>query len=336
MPTARTISEMRLLNGSTGDPVLFIDYPGKDDALLFDAGDNGTLPLARLADLEAVFITHHHIDHFVGFDRILRANLDCDKTLHIFGPEHTIRKVYDRVTSYEHPFFAFQKIVLAVHEVLAGRMRVGRLECSRHFPEPQVEERSWDGPVLYQNADLHVEACLADHTVPTLAFALVEKTGYHPDPERLATGALRPGPWVNEALALLRAGASAETVLEIQGGRFTLGILGEGYFTTTRGSRIAYVTDTLWSEAVRPGLLKLAQRARRLYCDSYYAQAQVKQAQTYRHMTATHAAEFAAQARVDELVLMHFAPRYAGRYESLVAEARAVVANVTADLGRLP
>jgi ribonuclease Z len=336
MPITRTISEMRLLNGSTGDPVLFIDYPGKDDALLFDAGDNGSLSLSRLADLEAVFITHHHIDHFVGFDRILRANLDCDKTLHIFGPEHTIRKVHDRVTSYEHPFFPFQKIVLDVYEVLAGRLRAGRLECRRHFPEPQVEERSWTGPVLYENADLCVEACLVDHTVPTLAFALVEKTGYHPDPERLAKGALRPGAWVNEALALLRSGAAEDTVLEIQGGRFTLGTLGERYFTVTRGSRIAYVTDTLWSKTVRPGLLKLAGRARRLYCDSYYAQAQLKQAQTYHHMIAAHAAEFANLARVDELVLMHFAPRYAGRYEALVEEARALFANVRADLRNLP
>src|SRR4051812_28626086 len=43
MPPTRTISEIRLVNGSTGDPSLFIDYPGRDDALLFDAGDNAAL-----------------------------------------------------------------------------------------------------------------------------------------------------------------------------------------------------------------------------------------------------------------------------------------------------
>lgn len=60
---APAISEIRLVNGSTGDPALYIDYPGKDNALLFDAGDNGTLDAKRLGDLEAVFITHHHVDH---------------------------------------------------------------------------------------------------------------------------------------------------------------------------------------------------------------------------------------------------------------------------------
>ncbi len=80
MPRSRSASEIRLVNGSTGDPVLFIDYPGRDDAILFDAGENASLGLDRLGDLGAVFITHHHVDHFIGLDRIVRANLDRDKT----------------------------------------------------------------------------------------------------------------------------------------------------------------------------------------------------------------------------------------------------------------
>ena len=331
MPAA-TYSETRLVNGSAGDPSLLVDYPGKDDALLFDTGDNGTLSYSRLADLEAVFITHHHVDHFVGFDRVLRANLDHDKTLHVFGPEDTICRVYARVTSYAHPFFPDQKLVLAVHDVLPGRLRTGLLDCAAHFPEPEVTERDWPGPVLYENADLHVEACFADHVVPCLAFALVERRGHHPDPARLAAGPLRPGPWVGEALRLLRAGAAGSTLLEVHGGRFRLDVLGEQYFAVSRGGRVAYVTDTALSDAARPALVRLARRARRLYCDSYYARAQAKQAATYRHMTATQAAELARAAKVEELVLMHFAPRYAGNYAALVEEARALFPKVSAEL----
>ncbi len=335
MPAARTFSEIRLVNGSTGDPVLFLDYPGKDDAFLFDAGENASLGLKRLADLEALFITHHHIDHFVGFDRILRANLDTDKTLHVFGPGATIPKVYDRIKSYEFQFFPFQKVVLHVHELLPGRRRSALLECSRRFPEPEIVEADWTTPLIYENADLLIEATATDHTVPGLAYALVEKTGYHPDPAKLAAGVLRAGPWVGEALALLRAGAAPETVLEIDGGRFPLGTLGEHYFATSKGARVAYVTDTAWSEAVQPGLLRLARGATRLYCDSYYAQAQSSRAAQFRHMTATHAAEFARQARVEQLILMHFAPRYAGRYEALIEEARAIFPRVSADLSQV-
>ena len=49
-------------------------------------------------------------------------------------------------------------------------------------------------------------------------------------------------------------------------------------------------------------------------------------------MTATSAAELARGARVDELILMHFALRYSGRYAALVDEARAIFPNVSAVL----
>ena len=323
MPKARNASELLLVNGSAGDPCLFIDYPGRDDAILFDAGENGSLDNGRLGDLGAVFVTHHHVDHFIGLDRIVRANLDRDKTLRIYGPDGTIRKVYDRIKSYEYPFFPFQKIILDCHDVLPGRLRSARLECARRFPEPEPVEVDWPGPVLFEDGDLAVEAARADHTVPCLAFALVEKPGYHPDAARLADGPIRPGAWVAKALALLRAGAPAETPVDVGGARLPLGWLAERHFATTPGSRIAYVTDTAWSDAARPGLLKLARRATRLYCDCFYADSEAKAAAKHRHMTASQAAEFARTAGVEELVVMHFATRYAGRYDMLVDQARA-------------
>src|SRR5262249_21642504 len=160
------------------------------------------------------------------------------------------------VKSYEYQFFPFMKIVMEVHDILPGRMRTARLECTRHFPEPEVVETAWKGPVIYENDDLKVETCFAEHTMPCLSYALVEKPGYHPDAARLADGVLRPGAWVQEVLSLLRRDAPGDTVLEIQGGKFTLATLGGRYFAKSKGARVAYVTDTLWSEACRPGLLK--------------------------------------------------------------------------------
>jgi ribonuclease Z len=80
-------------------------------------------------------------------------------------------------------------------------------------------------------------------------------------------------------------------------------------------------------------LLRLAHRAERLYCDSYYAGAQAQQAAQHRHMTASNAADFARQAEVECLILMHFATRYAGQYTALVDEAKAIFPNVSTDLG---
>ncbi len=53
MPRPRAFRKLRLLNGSTGDPSLFVDDQGRDNALLIDCGDNAVLGDDRLADLEA-------------------------------------------------------------------------------------------------------------------------------------------------------------------------------------------------------------------------------------------------------------------------------------------
>ena len=334
MPGPRSFRELRLVNGSTGDPALFVDDPGRDNAILIDCGENAALGNDRLADLEAVFLTHHHVDHFIGFDRIVRANLDRDKALHVYGPAGTIGKVYNRIKSYEYPFFPFQKIVVEVHEVLPGRLLSARLECSRRFPRPIVAEAPWAGRVVYRADGLSVEAAFVDHTVPCLAFALVEEPGIYPDTGRLAAGPLHAGRWVNEVQTLVRAGAAPETAVSVSpsGTTLPLGELKAQYFVEATGSRITYVTDTAWSEQVRPALLQLAGGARRLYCDSFYAEDQSAQAEKHHHMTATRAALFAREAGVDELVLIHFASRYKGRYEALVDEARAIFPNTTAEI----
>ena len=331
MPGDSDCTEVRLVNGSTGDPGLFIDYTGKDDALLFDAGENGSLDSARLGDLDAVFITHHHVDHFIGLDRIVRANLDRDKALHIYGPTGTITKVYDRIKSYEYPFFPFQKIVLKVHEILEGRIRAAHLECSRRFPKPEIEEKDWQGPLIHETQLLRVEAALVDHTVPCLAFALVEPEGLEPDPAKIAANGLPKGAWIGRAVKMQKNGAPIDTALTVGGEKRALGWVLEQAFSNVPGRRIAYVTDTAWSETSKPGLLRLAHKARRLYCDSFYAEAQRSQAEKYRHMLAGQAGELARLAEVEELVLIHFSARYEGQYQKLLDEAKAVFPNVRAE-----
>ncbi len=323
-------AEQVLVNGSTGDPVLYVDWPDEDNALLFDAGDNSALPMERLADLRAVFISHHHVDHFIGLDRIVRANIDSEKVLSIFGPPGTIQKVYDRIRSYEYQYFPFQQIVLDVVDIGPETLTRARLECSKRFPTPEPETNPRDGAVVFRSGANCVEAVAVDHTVPCLAYALVEGPGLHLDSEALAEGPLKPGGWIRQVQQRLQEGADPAATMTLQGLEFPLSRLAEQYFRRTPGGRIAFITDTLWSDAVREPLLRLAHRATRLYCDSFYSGAREAQAKKYRHMTARQAAELARDARVDELVLIHFSQRYRGRYEKLVTEAREIFPKTTA------
>lgn len=333
MTTWGTVSEIQLVNGSDGDPVLYIDYPGRDDAFLFDAGELGTLPVAKLADLQAVFLSHHHIDHVCSLDRVIRANLDTKKCLRVMGPRGTIQKFHQRTTSYDFQFFPFMQVSFEVHEFSPGEHAVALLECSKKFPEPVVRTAAWTGPTVYETATLRVEAACTEHTVPGLAYALVEKSGPHPDLSKLETSHLRIGPWVADVLDRLRRQEPHDQPVLIDGGQFMLGDLVDRYFVQRKETRITFITDTRLIGNARGGLLQLARKSKLLFCDSYYADAQCRQADQHRHATAAQAADFAREAGAEQLVLMHFAKRYAGRYHTLVAEATARFPNTKAELG---
>ena len=58
----RSVFYPRLLNGSAGDPGLYVRLAHRSEALLFDCGDLGRLTTRDLLKIDSVFISHAHID----------------------------------------------------------------------------------------------------------------------------------------------------------------------------------------------------------------------------------------------------------------------------------
>ena len=65
----------RLLNGPFDDPGLYIRIIREGRALIFDLGFTTTLSPGDILKTSDIFISHTHIDHFIGFDNILRVSL---------------------------------------------------------------------------------------------------------------------------------------------------------------------------------------------------------------------------------------------------------------------
>ena len=96
----RPIYQAELVNDAFGDPGLYIDLKFSNRALLFDLGDISRLPTRKLLRVSDVFVSHTHMDHFTGFDHLLRVRLGRDVGVRMYGPPDFIEQVGHKLHAY--------------------------------------------------------------------------------------------------------------------------------------------------------------------------------------------------------------------------------------------
>jgi len=313
----------RLLNGQTGDPALLVSLRWQGRALLIDLGRIDRTPAHVLLPVEAVFVSQAHMDHFMGFDQLLRLFLARDATLRLYGPEGIADHVQGKLAGYTWNLTDDYAFVLDVIEIGAREMTRWRFAARRRFARELVGRAAFDG-VCFADSVLEVEAVPLDHKIVSMAYAVRERTHLNVRPEALAALGLRPGPWLNRLKAAVRDGLPDDTPIEVSSADCRpLGELRDRLLIVTPGQKIVYVVDTLFSPANAARIVRLARGADVFYCESPFLDEDLEQASRRYHLTAGQAGALARAARVRRLQVFHFSPRYEGRYGELVAEAQA-------------
>ena len=325
----------RLLNGQTGDPALLVTLRWQGRAVLIDLGRIDRTPGGVLLPIEAVFVSHAHMDHFMGFDQLLRLFLAREGTLRLFGPVGIADCVQGKLAGYTWNLTDEYAFTVDVTEIDASEMRTSRFAARRRFARETLATEPFTG-VCYQDPVLTVEAAPLDHRIVSMGYAVTERTHLNVRPEALASAGLRPGPWLNVLKNAVRAGAPADSPIEIAPGNCQpLGALRDELLIVTPGQKIAYVVDVLFSPANAVRIVRLAQGADVFFCESPFLDSDLDQASKRYHLTARQAGALARAARVGRLQVFHFSPRYEGRYGEIVAEAQAEFAGHEVRYGEL-
>ena len=322
----------RLINDPFSDPGLFIPFLFERRALMFDLGDLHALSSRDLLKVTHVFVTHTHMDHFIGFDTLLRILLGRQRDLHLFGPPGFLDNVEGRLAGYTwnlvHEFEG--DFLLKVTEVHPERTLTGEYLCRDQFsPCGAYKEAPFPRPLLQEDA-FQIEGVILDHRIPCLGLSLVEHFYINIIKTALEGEELPVGPWLTRfkrALQAKRDLASPFTVTWERGGKifrerdFVLGELAERIASVSPGQKIVYVTDILGSLENREKVISLARGADHLYIEAAFLDADRETARRKYHLTAKEAGELARKAGVKAFTPFHFSPRYRHREEALVQEA---------------
>jgi len=242
------------------------------EVLLFDCGEGTQRQLMRSSvsfmQISRIFVSHFHGDHFLGIPGLVQSMAlnDRKEALEIYGPSGTVELVKGLLAlGYFNPTFDVR-----VTDLKDGQ----RLEFDNYS----------------------VEARLADHSVPDLAFSFEEKPrpGKFDKPRALELG-IPEGP----LFAKLQRGES----VEVNGATIPASeVLGP----PRPGRKIVFSGDTRPSEAVA----ELSKGADVLVHEATLDHTREDKAEAFGHCSARQAAKLAKDAGVRLLLLTHISPRY--------------------------
>ncbi len=334
--------DAHLVNGEFGDPGVYVDFRDERRALLFDVGDLGALPPRKLLRLSHLFISHRHMDHFSGFDRLLRVVLGRKAHIVLTGGPGTLDGVGHKLAAYSwnlvHRYP--EELVLDVRELgVDGGVSRAVFSSRTGFERDGQPSTTTNGDLLLDEPALRVRGRFVDHGIPCLAFALEEKARIRVAKDRLLAAGLATGAWLREFKHAVLTGLPGDTPIEVEWRDR------DGVHAVTRcvdelrplaldavaGRRIGYVTDLRCTEANVRVLEALLGGVDLLFIESVFLDAERDHAARKHHLTARQAGTIARRLGARAVLPFHFSPRYEGRADALRSElATAVAGDVAA------
>jgi len=314
----------RLINGPFEDPGLYIDFRYGRRAILFDLGDLAPLSNRELMRVSHAFVSHTHIDHIAGFERLLRVCLHRPGPLHLLGPPGFIGQIEHKLQGFTWNLIDDTSVDFRLHVSEFHEPRVTRTSI---FPARKVFKRE-DVPapdlpdhVALSEGDFRIETVALDHGIPSLAFGLRETIRVNVRRGVLESLGLPKGPWLSQAKQMLRSGMIDAQIPIAGNGPVSLGELKDQLFLVGRGQAVAYVTDSAFTESNKEKILFLAREADRLFIEAVFIERDRALAEASRHLTAWQAGQLARTAKVAELTLFHHSARYLEEPDVLRREA---------------
>ncbi len=327
----RPLLHPTLVNGRAGDPALYIETLFERHAILFDLGDISALPPRKVQRIEHVFVSHAHVDHFIGFDRLLRLLVGREKSVRLFGPEGFVEHVQHKLHAYLWNLADRYScdLVFTVTQVASSlATKTARFRLKDAFAREEIGNGRIRDGVLHQEPSFRIKAAVLDHRTPCLGFAIEEPMHVNVWKNRLAERHLPVGPWLRELKNAVMENLPDDHFITI---RSRPDSSGEGarrladlrdLVTVTPGQKIAYVTDIADTPANRAAVAALSCNADLLFIEAAFAQEDEELARERGHLTTAAAGEIARRAGVRRVEPFHFSSRYPGEEERLLKQVR--------------
>jgi ribonuclease Z len=286
----------------------------------------------ELLTLGEVFISHTHIDHFFGFDRILRGCHAGDQHIGVYGPPGIIRNVWGKFAGYTWNLIEDYNFVVKVYELdKSGRISCGEFKAANSF-EPVLSEL--DLVDIGEGFSLSYE--FFDHRTLSIGYRITEPMRLSVDTDKLAARGYTAGPWIKKLKTAALQGLKDMpiTVRSSQGELIkSAGELSEDLLIPQLPNSITYVTDCSPTGENIEKAAAFAKDTDLLIIEAMFTEADAIHAARKNHLTITAAKNIFLDSNARFVRFTHFSSRYEQEKKEFFRELTAGIENRIYQLG---
>lgn len=331
MPALRLFRfiEPYFCGGLLDDPLLLVRIRPTGRSILFDCGQLHHLAKRILRSIDTVFVSHAHMDHFMGLDHLVRHTHVSPRPLNLYGPPGIAMRVGHKLAGYDWNLAEPWWRSIFVNEVHTNRLDRHCFAGARGFAGTFIGSEPLKDDVIYHSPWVKVAARIVDHALPALAFRLTEGEIFTIDPDKLALQGLNPGPWLRELkhrwqTDRLSDGPITVTGVSSQGAHWDSVEDAAELYRQLRAERAAaslgYVTDLGFTAANRAALKELLTGTSLVCCECTFLSADEDKARASSHLCSSDLNQLVRELRPKALLPMHLSKAYIQRPEAIYDE----------------
>jgi len=311
-----------LINEKSEDPGLIIEIGNIGEYILFDIGNISRLDRHIIKKISKIFITHTHMDHFIGFDYLLRNKIGKAHTVYIYGISPLADNVFCKLQGYTWNLIEFEpQLVFAVKQLNEKSFEFFKFDIKKRFAKEFIKEEDANSDIIYENEHYRVKYAVLDHKIWIMGYSFEYKSKILLKKEMLKELPLK-GKEIGEFKNWLSDENNKGKSYKIGNELLKYEYLKERYTYKQPGMKISYITDVVYSEENKRKIINLVKNSDYLYCESVFLEKDKEQAQKVYHLTTKQAAEIAKEANVKKMVVFHFSRRYGKNKDVILDEIR--------------
>ena len=307
-----------LTNDKFEDPGMVIEVENLGDYILFDIGNIYNLDRHLIKKTNKIFISHTHMDHFVGFDYLLRNKLGKAQTVEIFGITPLADNVYCKLQGYTWNLVEFEpQLIFNITQVNENLFEKYSLDIKKKFSKDFVKEWKIDSDVIYENEYYRIRYAILDHKIWVMGYTFEYKDRLFLKKEKIKELPLK-GKEIGDFKRFLEDENNKGKSFKIGDKEYGYEFLKEEYSYIQKGVKISYITDVVYSEENKRKIIELVKNSDYLYCESVFLERDEEQAKKVCHLTTKQTAEIAKESNIKNLVVCHFSRRYGKNKEIIL------------------